>query len=392
MRGVDPRIPSGCAIAGMMSRAGEPLGGAEIARMIAPMRERSNGLGGGFAGYGLYPQYKDYYAFHLLFSGEEYRQPAEQYLHQHLNIIHDEPIPVRRGFLPDAPVLWRYFLEVPANLRTGMTEEDYLVRTVMEINTRLDGAFVVSCGKNMGVFKAVGYPEEVAEFYMLDQYRAHTWIAHGRFPTNTPGWWGGAHPFSLLDWSVVHNGEISSYGTNKRYVEMFGYRCSLQTDTEVVAYLLDLLLRRHNLPEEMVYSIMASPFWTDIDRMEPQQRELLTHLRMVYGSALLNGPFSFIIGSSQGMVGLTDRIMLRPMVAAEKGDLFFLASEEAAIREVCPEPDRVWNPPGGEPVIGRLYSVAGASKAATPAAARTSSPAQPKSSTDSLHGRGGDLW
>ena len=25
-----------------------------------------------------------------------------------------------------------------------------------------------------------------------------------------PGWWGGAHPFALLDYSVVHNGEISS--------------------------------------------------------------------------------------------------------------------------------------------------------------------------------------
>ncbi len=76
----------------------------------------------------------------------------------------------------------------------------------------------------MGVFKAVGYPEDVGEFYRLDDYEGYSWTVHGRYPTNTPpGWWGGgAHPFSLLDYSVVHNGgEISSYDANRRFIEMF---------------------------------------------------------------------------------------------------------------------------------------------------------------------------
>ena len=29
------------------------------------MRDRSNGLGGGFAAYGIYPEYKDFYALHV---------------------------------------------------------------------------------------------------------------------------------------------------------------------------------------------------------------------------------------------------------------------------------------------------------------------------------------
>ena len=86
---------------------------------------------------------------------------------------------------------------------------------------------------------------------MLDQYEAYIWTAHGRFPTNTPGWWGGAHPFNILDWSIVHNGEISSYDTNRRYIEQFGYICTMQTDTEVITYLFDHLLRHHNLPIEV---------------------------------------------------------------------------------------------------------------------------------------------
>ena len=71
----------------------------------------------------------------------------------------------------------------------------------------------------MGAFKGVGFPEEIGHYFLLEEYEGHTWIGHNRFPTNTPGWWGGAHPFTLLDWSIVHNGEISSYGINSRYLE-----------------------------------------------------------------------------------------------------------------------------------------------------------------------------
>ena len=51
-------------------------------------------------------------------------------------------------------------------------------------------------------------------------------------------------------------------------------------------------------------------------------------------------------------MALNDRIKLRSLVAAEKGDTLYVASEEAAIRIVCPSPDRVWSPQGGEPIIG----------------------------------------
>ncbi|HPE96301.1 MAG TPA: hypothetical protein PLT66_09585 [Bacillota bacterium] len=47
------RIPSGCAICGVFSREGERISGETAVRSIAIMHERSNGLGGGFAGYGI---------------------------------------------------------------------------------------------------------------------------------------------------------------------------------------------------------------------------------------------------------------------------------------------------------------------------------------------------
>jgi glutamate synthase domain-containing protein 1 len=153
---------------------------------------------------------------------------------------------------------------------------------------------------------------------------------------------------------VVHNGEISSYGINRRYLEQFGYHCTMQTDTEVVAYAVDLLIRKHNLPLEIAAKVLAAPFWDDIGRMASGDQRLHRALRQVYGSLLLNGPFAVIIAHHGEMIGLTDRIRLRPLTVGEREDMLYLSSEESAIRRVSPELDKAWIPMGGEPVIGRL--------------------------------------
>ena len=61
-----------------------------------------------------------------------------------------------------------------------------------------------------------------------------------------------------------------------------------------------------------------------------------------------------IVANTNTMVGLNDRIKLRPLVAAVFKDRLYIASEESAIREVCPKPDSVWMPEAGRPVIGRV--------------------------------------
>ena len=54
--------------------------GRRIIDSIAVMHDRSNGLGGGFAGYGIYPQYRDCYAFHIFYDFDEARVECEAYL------------------------------------------------------------------------------------------------------------------------------------------------------------------------------------------------------------------------------------------------------------------------------------------------------------------------
>lgn len=348
------RIPSGCAIAAVISKEGKRMTGEKIISSMLPMHDRSNGLGGGFAGYGIYPEYRELYALHMFFDDSSVMKDCEALLKDSFEVVKAENIPIRKiPEITDIPIIRRYFVAPLMSVlsRLQLDEKEYVARIVMKVNSEIKGAYVFSSGKNMGTFKAVGFPEDVGRFYRLEEYKGYSWTAHGRYPTNTPGWWGGAHPFGLLDYTVVHNGEISSYDANRRYIEMFGYKCTLQTDTEVITYIADYLLRRQGLSCEEAAAVIAAPFWKSIDRAEPKKAEQLTYLRKIFPSLLITGPFSIILGYSGGLMALNDRLKLRSMVKAEKDDTVYFASEEAAIRKMQPDVTDVYAPDGGEPII-----------------------------------------
>lgn len=352
----DEKDISNCGFVGFINRDRKRVSGDTIIKGIATQRDRGNGLGGGFAVYGLYPDFADRYAFHMMYQFEKAKKHTEEYLKNYFHIVLNSEIPTRDiPQIKDSPIHWRYFLKpFHEKITAGQSEQDYVVEKVMYVNKHIDGAFITSSGKNMGAFKGVGYPEEIGKFFMLEEYKASAWVAHNRFPTNTPGWWGGAHPFVMLDYSIVHNGELSSYGINKRYLEEQGYECTMQTDTEAVAYLLDLLIRRHNLPMDIVCKIFSPPYWAEIAKMSTDDQEFYKQLRSIYSGAMMNGPFSFIIGCEKGLVGLADRLKLRPLVVGEHGSTMFFSSEDSTIFHICPDVDKIWRPKAGEPVFA-LY-------------------------------------
>ncbi len=349
------RIPSGCAISAVISKDGNKMSGEMITNSMKPMHDRSNGLGGGFAGYGIYPAYKEFYAFHMFFDSRDRRKECEAYLKERFEIVQSEIMPTRKiPAITDEPIIWRYFAAPLKSVLVSLQveEKEFVARTVMKINTEMDGVYVFSSGKNMGAFKAVGFPEDVGVFYKLEEYEGYSWTAHGRYPTNTPGWWGGAHPFTLLDYSVVHNGEISSYDANRRFIEMFGYKCTLQTDTEVITYIMDYLLRVQGLTLDEAAGVIAAPFWSTIAaKKDADDQRKHTYLRTMFANLLITGPFSIVLGFEGGLMALNDRLKLRSMVVGEKDDRVFIASEEAAVRTMEPDVETVWSPAGGEPVI-----------------------------------------
>ena len=330
------------------------MSGEAIIKSMVVMHDRSNGLGGGFAAYGIYPEYKDHYALHIFYDSVYSKKECEEFLERHFDIINLSKIPVRKiKEITDEPLIWRYFVTplLTKLAESQLDEREFTAKCVFRVNTGIDGAYVFSSGKNMGIFKAVGYPEDVGRFYKLEEYEGYCFTAHGRYPTNTPGWWGGAHPFALLDYSVVHNGEISSYDANRRAIEMYGYTCTLQTDTEVITYIIDYLHRKKELNFTEIASVIAAPFWRTIENMPADERETHEYLRTTFSSQLITGPFSILVGFENGLMALNDRLKLRSMVVGEKDDTVYIASEEAAIRVIQPNLDAVWAPKGGQPVI-----------------------------------------
>jgi glutamate synthase domain-containing protein 1 len=196
----DDKVIDACSIFGMMDTTGKLFSGKGVIKAIANMHFRGNGLGGGFAVYGLYPQYSDYYAFHIMYLSREGKAEVEVLLKQRLCVVAAEEVPTQPiPAIANPPLVWRYFVKVEPQNGSRQSEDNYIMEMVMKINAGIRDAFVFSSGKNMAVFKGVGYPEEIAEYFCLEQYKGYIWTAHGRFPTNTPGWWGASLQHPRLD-------------------------------------------------------------------------------------------------------------------------------------------------------------------------------------------------
>ena len=137
------RIPSGCAIAAVISREGKGITGDLIYNAMKPMHDRSNGLGGGFAAYGIYPDYKELYAFHIFFDHRSTRKDCEAYLKERFEIVKGELIPTRQiPQITDEPIIWRYFCAPLGSMVAAeqVDENEFVARTVMKINTEMKGA------------------------------------------------------------------------------------------------------------------------------------------------------------------------------------------------------------------------------------------------------------
>ena len=354
-----------CGIAGLINIDGKLETGRRAAEMLETMIDRENGLGAGYACYGLFPDLADHYCVQLLLDDICAKETVEEYFKSVAEVVKDEKVYTQKikGMRGPYPLIWRFFIDVPKkvikNTPTVDNADDHIVNSVMHINTDIAGAFCVSSGKNMAVFKGNGWSYEIAEFYDIkERYKGYMWLTHSRFPTNTPGWWGGAHPFNILGTSVCHNGEITSYGTNKRYVDMWGYKCTLLTDSEVLTYIIDLLTRRHKLPNPIAAMAMAPRYYDELDAWKPAYRDLARNIRMTYRPAMINGPFSILVGLTDPaptMMALTDRKKLRPMTVAvsEDGNTVFAGSEECAFRRVKVKSDS-WASVAGNPVLAQL--------------------------------------
>ena len=190
--------------------------------------------------------------------------------------------------------------------------------------------YVVQASRYLDVYKDIGRPDYVIKKFSLHGLESIGWVAHTRYPTNSPGYLPQlAHPFSFGDMVAVHNGDLSSYGANKNLL-IYGYgeRILTGNDSEVVAHLLAHLSEEVGIEDAVKALIEGTVRWARLDG--PYAVAFIAH----YDGEYIMGAF-------------VDKHHFRPLYLGVSGNTFVVASEAAAIRAAFPGAN-VWLIRGGD--------------------------------------------
>ncbi len=391
-------LEGGCGVIGLIGT--EKLPGTCIIRPCAQMRNRGNGKGGGVAAVGLFDDYKEHYALHIAYLDEPSRGPVEkEFVHSCFEIAHAERQKSQddyreTGLEVEPPPVWRYFVRVKPDIlaefagknqitEAPAAEDEFVFRNSFRLNAEYyesrknPKAFVLSHGRDLMILKGVGYAEEIARYYRLEETRAHLWIGHQRFPTRGRVWHpGGAHPFAGLHEALVHNGDFANDHAVCEYLRQWGIVPQFITDTEVSVLLFDLYSRVLGYPLEFVIEALAPTPEGDFERLNKQKQRIYRAIQSAHLHGSPDGPWFFIVARAEPgtgapqLIGITDVSMLRPQVfCLREGDKSFgaIASEKQALDAffeeisradptIPPMADQYWAARGGSCTDGGAFT------------------------------------
>jgi glutamate synthase domain-containing protein 1/glutamate synthase domain-containing protein 3 len=390
----------GCGVTGFI--ASIPVAGRHIYEPSVQMHNRGNGKGGGIAAVGLSAEdlgvtqdvLDSHYLLQVALLDPDCRKEVEKAnISPFFDVAKAEKINTVddyrevEGLEVKPPDVWRYFVRVKPNVLANFADEhklsemmprqvedEFVYQNSIRLNQTFyaslgkQKAFVLSNGRNMMILKIVGYAEKVVQYYKLEDFKAHGWIAHQRYPTKGRVWHpGGAHPFSGLNEALVHNGDFANYHAVSEYLQQHNIFPQFLTDTEVSVLLFDLWKRTFNYPMEYIIEAMAPTTEHDFDQLPAAKQHIYRYLQSSHIAASPDGPWFFIIARNDveqkafQLIGITDTSMLRPQVfAIQDGEvqIGLVCSEKQAIDATlqnlaaeddrfCPVADKYWNARGG---------------------------------------------
>ena len=105
------------------------------------------------------------------------------------------------------------------------------------------GVAVVDSESNLTRVRRLGKVQELADAVEQQHVIGGTGIAHTRWATHGEPSEANAHPHMSGDIAVVHNGIIENHETLRALLQERGYVFTSQTDTEVIAHLVEWELR-----------------------------------------------------------------------------------------------------------------------------------------------------
>lgn len=398
----------GCGVTGFACNI--PVSGKHIFEPSVQMHNRGNGKGGGLAAVGLTPEKlgvdrktldEDFLLQIALLDDGVLPELEARFIKPLFRIDHESFVDTIddyrdiEGLEVKPPRVKRYFVRVKPEALTAFqkergletlpknkAEEECVYQNTYQLNLALYSAlgdkkaFVLSHGRNMMILKIVGYAEQVAQYYQLENFDAHIWIAHQRYPTKGRVWHpGGAHPFIGLDEALVHNGDFANYYSVSEYLRQRNVYPLFLTDTEVSVQVVDLLNRVYGYPLEYIIEALAPTSEMDFDHLPEEKQRIYRQIQAAHIHGSPDGPWFFIIARTDvknkqfQLIGITDTAMLRPQVfALQKGDIEIglVCSEKQAIDATLESlakedprfgtvADRYWNARGGSYTDGGAF-------------------------------------
>jgi len=184
------------------------------------------------------------------------------------------------------------------------------------------GLEVLSLGGRLDLVKQVGSPDGLEESYGVSAWTGPVAVGHTRMSTESRIDLSHSQPFwahGVPDVATVHNGHVTNYHRLRRLYEQQGVTFYTDNDSEVIGvYLRDRLARGRTLPEALADSV------SDLD-----------------------GAFTYLVASPEGLGIVRDRFGFKPLMVAETDAFVAAATEEVALRRALPGDYRVVEPPPG---------------------------------------------
>ena len=199
----------GCGVTGFACTI--PVGGRFIYEPSVQMQNRGNGKGGGIAAVGMVPEEmgvsREVLDSHTLLQialldPTVQSELEKQFIAPFFNVAKAALLPHIAdhrsiGLEVRPPDVVRYFVRVKPEVLAAFAkdnglekmpprelEDEFVWRNSYRLNDAYYAslgekrAFVLSHGRDLMIFKLVGYAEQNVQYYQLEDIKAHVWIAH----------------------------------------------------------------------------------------------------------------------------------------------------------------------------------------------------------------------
>jgi methylamine---glutamate N-methyltransferase subunit A len=168
------------------------------------------------------------------------------------------------------------------------------------IDATAPGLVMLSQGHRIQLYKDIGAPGAIADRYGFRGFTGSHAVGHTRMATESAVTPDRAHPFTAgEDFCLVHNGSLSNPYRVRRKLEPLGIHFETDNDTEAACRFLEWRMREGDSIEAAIEQ----------------------------GFTELDGFFTFLIGTRNGLSLVRDPFACKPAIVAETDDYVAVSSE-----------------------------------------------------------------